>query len=146
MNAVAADGEIVALDQQKSEIARQCRVFEIGFTECAGRQQSDTRLVAIGASAQTVAERLEEGSNPLHIHRFVERGKSPRQDQPVFQRVAGSRRRLAAVAQYPPAPVGPAADIGGIEIEKSAAWRSDSVNRAQKFGAAGDGRRGYRAL
>src|SRR6266851_2632458 len=33
MNTVAADGEIVALDQQKSEIARQGRVFEIGFTE-----------------------------------------------------------------------------------------------------------------
>jgi len=58
MNAVAADGEIVALDQQKSEIARQRGMLEIGFAETARRQQSDARLVAIGAGAQAVAERL----------------------------------------------------------------------------------------
>ena len=38
VNAVAADGEIVALDQQESEIARQRGVLEIGFAELAGGQ------------------------------------------------------------------------------------------------------------
>ena len=90
MNAVATDGEIIALDQQESEITRQRSVFEIGFTELAGRQQPDARLVAVGAGAQGVAERLEEWRDPLHIHRFVERGKRARQHQPVFQRVARS--------------------------------------------------------
>ncbi len=52
MDAVAADGEIVALDQQKAEIARKRRVFEKGFAEGARRQQSDPRLVAVGAGAQ----------------------------------------------------------------------------------------------
>ncbi len=52
MNAVAADGEIVALDQQEAEIARQRGVLEIGFAEGAGRQQPDARLVAVGAGAQ----------------------------------------------------------------------------------------------
>jgi hypothetical protein len=88
MNAVAADGEIVALDQQKSEIARQRSVLEIGFAELAGCQQPDARLIATGARAQTVAERLEEGRDPLHIHRFVKRRESARQHQPIFQRVA----------------------------------------------------------
>ena len=38
MDAVAADGEIVALDQQEPEVARQRRMFEIGFAELAGRE------------------------------------------------------------------------------------------------------------
>ncbi len=90
MDAVAADGEIVALDQQKSEIARQRGVFEIGFAEAARRQQADARLVAVGTGAQGVAERLEERRDPLDIHRLVERGERARQHQPVFQRVAGT--------------------------------------------------------
>jgi hypothetical protein len=49
VDAVAAYGEIVALDQQKSEIARQRGMLEIGFAEAAWRQQSDARLVAVGA-------------------------------------------------------------------------------------------------
>ena len=52
VDTVAADGEIVALDQEKAEIARQRRMLEIGFAEGAGRQQSDPRLIAVGAGAQ----------------------------------------------------------------------------------------------
>ena len=52
MDAVAADGEIVALDQQEAEIARQRGVLEIGLAEGARRQQADARLVAVGAGAQ----------------------------------------------------------------------------------------------
>ena len=55
MNAVAADGEIVALDQQEAEIARERRVLEIGFAEGARRQQADPRLVAVGAGAQRLS-------------------------------------------------------------------------------------------
>ncbi len=88
MNAVAADGEIVALDQQESEIARQRCMFEIGFAEGARRQQPDARLVAVGAGAQGIAERFEERRHPLDIHRLVERGEGARQHQPIFQRIA----------------------------------------------------------
>ena len=52
VDAVAADGEVVALDQEKAEIARQGGVFEIGFAEGARRQQPDPRLVAVGAGAE----------------------------------------------------------------------------------------------
>ena len=38
MDAVAADGEVVALDQHEAEIARQRRMLEIGFAKTAGRQ------------------------------------------------------------------------------------------------------------
>ena len=139
MNAVAADGEIVALHQQKSEIARQRRMFEIGFAKRAGRQQPDPRLVAVGAGTQAVAERLEERCDALHIHRFVERAECPRQHQPVLERIARTRGCLGPVAQHPPSPIGPAADIGGIQIEIASARRFDAANRAQIFGAAGDG-------
>ena len=146
MNAVAADGEIVALDQQKAEIARQRGVLEIGFAEGARRQQSDPRLVAVGAGAQAVAERLEERRHALDIHRLVEIGKGARQHQAIFQRIAGARRRLGAVVQHPPAPVGAAADIGGIEMQIAAARRFDAANRAQIFVAAGNRGRGHRAI
>ena len=93
-----------------------------------------------------VAERLEERRHALDVHRLVERGKGARQHQPVFQRIARARRRLGAVAQHPPAPVGPAADIGGIDAEIAAARRFDAAHRAQIFGAAGNRRGRHRAL
>ena len=62
MDAVAADREIVALDQQKAEIARQSGVFEIGFAEGAGRQQTDARLVAVGAAAKESRNASKNGA------------------------------------------------------------------------------------
>ena len=49
VDAVARDREVVALDQQEAEIARQRGVLEIGLAEIARRQQADARLVAVGA-------------------------------------------------------------------------------------------------
>ena len=146
MNAVAADGEIVALDQQEAEIARQRGVFEIGLAEGARRQQPDPRLVTVGAGAQRLAECLEERRHALDIHRLVEVGKGARQHQAIFQRVAGTRRRLGAVVQHPPAPIGAAADIGRIEVKMAAAGRFDAANRAQIFVAAGNRGRRHRAV
>ena len=93
-----------------------------------------------------VAKRLEERRDALDIHRLVERGEGARQHQTIFQRIARARRRLRAIAEHPPAPVGPAADIGGIEIEIAAARRLDAAHRAQIFVAAGDRRGRDRAL
>ena len=90
MHTVAADREIVALDQQKAEIARERRVLEKGFAERAWCQQPDPRLVAVGAGPQALAERLEERRHALDIHRLVEIGEGARQHQPVFQRIAGA--------------------------------------------------------
>ncbi len=146
VNAVAADREVVALDQQEAEIARQRRVLKIGLAEIAGRQQPDARFVAVGAGAQTVAERLEERRDALDIHRLVQRGKGARQHQAVFQRIARARRRLRPVAEHPPAAVGTAANIGGVQIEIAAAGRLDPAHRAQIFGTACDRGRRHRAV
>src|SRR6202035_3349990 len=73
MDAIAGDREVVALDQQEAEIARQRRMLEIGLAERAGCEQADARLVAVGAVAKRVAECLEERRDALDIHRLVER-------------------------------------------------------------------------
>ena len=146
MDAVAADGEIVALDQQESEITRQRGVFEIGFAELTRGEQANARLVAVGAGAQALAKRFEERRHPFDIHRFVQGSEGARQHQPVFQRITGPRGRLRAIVQDPPASIGAAADIGGIEIEVSPAGRLDAAHRAQIFSTAGDRRRRHRAF
>src|SRR5207248_7525118 len=96
VNTVAADGEVVALDQHEAEIARQRRMLKVGFAETAGRQEANARLVAVGAGAKRIPERLEERRDALDIHRLVQRGESARQHQAIFQRVARARRRLRA--------------------------------------------------
>ena len=58
MNAVAADGEIVALDQQKAEIARQRRVLEKGFAEDAGVSNPIR-----GSSRSALARRLSRNAS-----------------------------------------------------------------------------------
>ena len=68
--------EIVALDQQKAEIARQIGLLEIGFAEGPGRQQADARLAAVGAGAQAVAERPEERRDALDVQSAIELGKA----------------------------------------------------------------------
>ena len=146
MDAVSADREVVALDQQETEIARDRRMLEKGFAEGARCQHADARIVAVGAGAQRVAERLEEGCYAFDIHRFVEIGKGARQYQAVFQRVAGPRRRLRPVAEHPPAPIGATADIGGIEMQITPARRLHAAHRAQIFVAAGNGGCRHRAL
>ncbi len=88
VDTVVADGEIVALDQQEAEIARQRCVLEIGLAEAARREHADARLVAIGARAQAVAKRLEERRDARHVHRLVEIGEGAREHQAVLQRIA----------------------------------------------------------
>ncbi len=146
MYAVTAHSKIVALHQQEPEIARQRRVFEIGFAERAGGKQPDAGLVAVGAGTQTIAERFEKRRQPLDIHRFVERREGARQHQPVFKGIARARGRLRAVAEHPPAPVRTAADIGRIDVEVSATGRLDAAHRTQIFGTTCDRRGRDRAL
>ncbi|MGY3460293.1 hypothetical protein ACVWW5_005743 [Bradyrhizobium sp. LM3.4] len=135
---VVADGEIVALDQQEAEIARQRRVLEIGLAEAARRQHADPRLVAIGARTKTISKRLEERRDARDVHRLVEIGEGAREHQAVLQRIARARRRLRAVAEHPPAAVGSAADVGGIEREIAPAGRLHAADGTKIFGTAGD--------
>lgn len=91
------------------------------------------------ALARTIPKCLEERRDARHVHRLVEIGEGAREHQAVLQRIARAGRRLGAIAEHPPAPVGPAADIGGIDRQIASAGRRHAADRAQIFGAAGNG-------
>jgi len=143
--AVAHD-EVAALDQQKAEIAGQIGLFEIGLAPGARRQDADARPGALRAVAQAGAKFAEERRQPLDVHLAVKARKGLRNDEAVLERIAGARGRLRAVAEHPPAPVGTAADVGGIEAQPAPAGRRDAAHRGEEIGRAGDGRGGQQAL
>ncbi len=146
MGLTLAHHQVLALDQQKAEIAGQVRLFEIGFAIGARRQKADARLGAGGRGGEAVAKGAEEGRQPFHIHAVVQGRIGPRQHQPVLQRIARARRRLAAVVQHPPAPVRTPAQVGGIEVHIAPARRVDSAQRPHIVGAARDHSGGQEAL
>ena len=128
-NMAIAHDEIAALDEQKAEIAGEIGLFEIGLAPRAGRQDADARPDALRARAQARAKLAKERRQPLDVHLAVEARKGLRDDEPVLQRIARARGRLRAVAEHPPAPVRPAADIGGVEAQPAPAGRRDAAHR-----------------
>ena len=68
-DAVVAHRQVLALDQQHAEIARQIGVLEIGLVHRAGREQADRRVVAAVEGRQVGLERLEERRQPLDLER-----------------------------------------------------------------------------
>jgi hypothetical protein len=75
---------------------------------------------------------------PQHVHASVQLGQRARQRDPVLQRVAHAGRGLRAVAEHPPAAVGSAAEVGGIDLQHPPAARHDTDDRAQEVRAAGN--------
>ena len=105
-DAVVAHRQVLALDQQEAEIAREIGVLEIGFVQRPGRQHADRRIVAAAERRQIRLQRLEERRDALDLQLPIDVGHGARQREPVLQRVARARRRLRAVAEHPPAAVG----------------------------------------
>ena len=98
------------------------------------------------AGPQPGAKLAEERRQPLDVHFAVEAREGLRNDQPVLQRIAGARRRLGAVAEHPPAPVGSASDVGGVEAQPALAGRRHAAHRGEEVGRSGDRRGGQQAL
>ena len=90
-------------------------------------------------SAQQLGlERLKERRDALDARGAIDIRNGARQRETVLDGVAGARGRLRAVAEHPPAAVGAAADIDGVEAQMRAARRRDADQRTQKFRIAGD--------
>ena len=70
--------------------------------------------------------RLEERRQALDVHGVVEVGEGAGEHEPVLQRVAGAGRRLGAVGEHPPAPVGPARRDRRRRAEVAPARRRDA--------------------
>ena len=97
--------------------------------------RASSRRLSANSSA---CKRLEERRDALDARGAIDVGNGARQRQPVLDRIAGARRRLRAIVEHPPAPVGAAADIDGIEAQMRAARRLDADQRPQEFRIAGD--------
>ena len=140
------DGQVVSLDEEDAEVAGEIGLLEVGLAERAGGEQADPRVGAAGRAGQPLAKLAEERRQPGDVHVLVEIRKRPREHEPVLERGPGAGRRLGAVAEDPPAAVGPPADVTGVEPEPAAPRRRHALHRPQVVRAAGDdrGRQGAR--
>ena len=93
---------------------------------------------------QRVAPGLEEGRQPAHVHAPVDLGQGARERDAVLQREAHAGGRLRPVAQNPPPSVRPAAEIGGVDVQATAAARPEAHRGMAEIRAARDegGRKG----
>ena len=133
-DALVAHGQVAAFGQRDAQVARQIGMFEIRFRVRTRRQQHQAGRLAVGARAQAlqhVEQAAVAGGQPLHLHLPERLGEKARDDQPVLQRVAETRRRLRPVTDHPPLPVGRSRDVEGDDVQERAARRSLSDQRAQ---------------
>ena len=138
--------EVFALDQQQPEISGEIDLLGVGLAERAGRQQADARIDALRAAREAGAKIAEERRQPAHLHVAEQARNRPRHDQAVFQRIAGARGRLGAIAEHPPRAVGAARDLHRVKAQPAAAGGRDAAHRPDEFGRARHRRRRQRAF
>ena len=137
-DAVVTHDQILAVHQKKAEIARQIGVLEIGLVHRPRREQADTRVILAIEREQLRLERLKERRDAFNARGAIDVGHRARQREPVLDRVTCARRRLRAIVEHPPSPVGATPDIHGVEPQVRAARRRDADQRPQEFRIAGD--------
>ena len=123
---VVAHGQVLAGDQLIAQIARQIGMLEIGFVIGTGGQQYDPGLAArparpggrgCGGAGERLAQRPEKTRHALDRLGAERVRQAARQHHTVFQRVAGTGRRLGPVVEHDPAAVGHAAQIEGGQMQ-----------------------------
>ncbi len=98
-----------------------------------------TRPDGVGDHAvQRVAEAAEEAGEPMDMHLAIDVGERARRGDAVFQRKAGARRRLRAVAQHPPFAVRAAPELEGAEMQEMPAGGFHAGHGPQEFRARRD--------
>ncbi len=170
VHARAAHREVGALDERQAEIPREVGVLEVGLVVRARRQQHDARSARLGIDAradagvharrQVVGERLLEHRRALALHERLEHveeapiagrdvlhaqvgerlGKEPRDGQPVLERVAQAGRRLRALRDHAPRPVGPAAEVERDDVQAHVARHVHAGHRPEVAGVPLDQR------
>ncbi len=142
VDAVAANDEVLPFDERKAEIASEERVLEVRLVVRTGseqdrerrltarRRESEERVLKITKERRELldlelAERVREGSRERHA---------------VLERVAGARRTARAIGEHPPAAVGAACEICGVDVHEHAAGRRDVLRRPEKAALAEDER------
>ncbi len=138
--------EVLALDQQQPEITSEIDLLGAGLAERAGRQQADARIDALRAAREPGAKIAEERRQPAQIHVAKQARDGSRHDEAVFQRIAGARRRLGAIAQHPPRAIRAARDLRRVKAQPAAAGRRDAAHRPDELRRARHRRRRQRAV
>ena len=134
-HASLAHDEIIALDQQKTEISCKVGLLGIGQTQGAWAQDRDPWLRPLASGLEAGAKGPEERRKPLNVQMRIKVGKRLGYDQAVFQSVAAAGRGLRAVAQHPPRAVRAPADVDGVEAQPTSLRRlyashaGDIINR-----------------
>jgi len=137
VQALVAHGEVVAFDQVQAQVARQVGVFKVRFVVGAGGEQGDACFVAFGAQPhQALHQRLVAGRQALYPHVGKRLGELARNGDAVFQQVTQAGRCLRAVRDHPPAPVGPAGQVEGGDVQPGVARWAHAVHGAQVAGVA----------
>jgi hypothetical protein len=145
MKPVIAHREIVAFDQQKAEIARQRRVFEIGVARAAGRQQANSRLVAICDPRKLSRKASKMARRVRHSSRYKD-WSAPVKAPACSPAHIRAGRSLRSIRQDPPATIGTTPDVRSIEVEIPATGRRHSADRPQIFNASCYRRCGKRTI
>ena len=121
-------------------------MLEIGLAHRPRREQTNLRIVLVAQRQEFSLERLKERSDAFDTRGAINVRDGARQREPVFDGVAGARGRLRTIAEHPPAAVGAAADVDGVEAQVRAAGRRYADHRTQEFRIAGDQRGGQTAV
>ena len=137
-HAVVAHDQILAFDQQESEIAREIRVLEIGLVHWPGREQANPCVLLTIEREQLSLKRLIKRRDAFDPRGAVDVGNSPRQGKAILDRETGTGRRLGTIGKNPPAAVGATPDVDRIKAQVRAAGRRHADERPQELGITGD--------
>ena len=115
-----AHGQITPLHQTVAEVVGEVGVFEVGFVERPGREDDHAGIVGVGrrVGGETGAHILKEQSQAVYMGVAEQAGEDLGHHRAVLQRIAGTGRRLSAVAEHPHLTVGAACQIRGIEDQR----------------------------
>ncbi len=132
-----AHRQIVALHQGQAQIMGEIDMLEIGFVVGARRQQHGAVAARQAEIENAFLIGVEEGRQPRHPQIAEILRKGLRHHQPVFQRIAQAAGRIGAAGHHLPRPIGPARQIGGIQMHMHIARGLGAAQRPQELRMAG---------
>ena len=129
---LVAHDQVTAFNQAQAQVACEISVFEIGFVVGPGGEQCQMGVCACRAHGlEAVHERAVSAGQALHTHGLKSIGELAGNSQAVFQQVAQTRWRLAALADHPPVAVRAARQVEGRNVQMGAAHRLDAMHGPQ---------------
>ena len=131
-DAAVAHRQVATFDERETKVTREQRVLEIGFVVRARREQDGQRRAVASRREvhERIAQRCEETRHVLHAQFAKQRRETARYDEPVFERIPGTRRRLRAIGHHPPATVGRARKVCSVDMQMDAAGVSSCRRQA----------------